>query len=520
MWCRGRVGGAVSGMQLWLRAGGVFAAAFAFLYHLQFQTPYIVGFDGYYHIRYASMLPGIAFDKQFPWAAHSVWATHFADKELLYHWFLVPFSRFADPAHGLKLATVLLGALTIGSFYAVLGLNRLRFPFFWTVLLCSSGPWFLYRLGLPRPHVLSMLLLLWCVHLILARRRRALAIVTLIYTLSYTAFHLAFGMALLISLQRYFTSRRLDWKTPAVVAGATILGMLIHPHFPNNLRLFWWQNFLVPWLAMAGADDLAMGRELDPLTTRELLLSHLALALPLLLALYLAVVRPTKTSGRTQCLFVVASMTVLMTLMMSRFIEYSIPLTLFFLASFYTDRLAGLDLRSLFRKRRKAASAVAILLLVLTGGLAVQSYRAAAPDLRPDPPMREDAALYLLEHTDPDELVFTCDWDDTPELFYFNQKNRYPVLLDPGFMYARDPEKWRSWFEVARGDRVGRTYDTLAPEYRYGVCTWDFEEFRSRIEKDPRMEIVQDNGSAYVFRIDRENPEISLDQFLELADDP
>ena len=510
----------MSGKLLWLRASGIFAAAAAFLHHLQFQTPYILGYDGYYHIRYAALLPGIALDKQFPWAAHSVWATHFADKELLYHWFLVPFSRFADPAIGLKHATVLLGALTVGTFYAVLALNRLRFPLFWTVLLCSSGPWFLFRLGSPRPHTLSILLLLWCVHLILARRRPALGVVTLVYTLSYTAFHLAFGMALLVSLQRFATTRRMDWKTPAVAAGATILGMLIHPHFPNNLRLFWWQNFLVPWLARAGAAGLAMGREFDPLTTRQLLLPHLAVVLPLLLALYLAVTRPRETTDRTRSLLVVAGVLVLMTLMMKRFVEYSIPLTLFFLASFYTDRLEGIDLRAWFREKRRLASVLATIGVLLTAALVVRSYRATAPEFLAYPPMREEAARYLLEHTEPDELVFTCDWDDSPELFYFNQKNRYPVLLDPGFMYARDPAAWRSWFEVARGAHVGETYDTLAAEYRYGVCTWDFEEMRRRIEKDPRMEIVLDTETAYVFHIDRENPTISLDQFLELAPDP
>ena len=66
-------------------------------------------------------------------------------------------------------------------------MNRLRFPLLWTLLLCASGAYFLHRLVAPRPHVLSLILLLWSVHLIVNRKRAALAAVTLVYSLSYTA---------------------------------------------------------------------------------------------------------------------------------------------------------------------------------------------------------------------------------------------------------------------------------------------------------------------------------------------
>ena len=67
---------------LWLRASLVFAGAWAFLHSLQFRTPYILGYDGYYHIKFAWLLPSIGFTREFPWAAHSIWATQFADKEI------------------------------------------------------------------------------------------------------------------------------------------------------------------------------------------------------------------------------------------------------------------------------------------------------------------------------------------------------------------------------------------------------------------------------------------------------
>ena len=135
-------------------------------------------------------------------------------------------------------------------------------------------------------------------------------------------------------------------------------------------------------------------------------------------------------------------------------------------------------------------------------------------------PTRRGAALYLAEHTDPDELVFTCDWDDAPELFFFNDSNRYPVIMDPYYMYGHDPQLWEEWYGLARGLYGGRTYDLLARHYRYGVCTSDFEELRAIVEDDPRMQVVfddADNGGAWVFRLDLDNPSLPLDQFLGIV---
>ena len=62
----------------------------AYLGHLQFQTPWIPGYDGYYHIKFAQLLPSIGFSGEFPWAEQSLWARSFADKEFLFHVLVSP----------------------------------------------------------------------------------------------------------------------------------------------------------------------------------------------------------------------------------------------------------------------------------------------------------------------------------------------------------------------------------------------------------------------------------------------
>lgn len=507
----------------WWRVALAFAASFGFTYHLQFQSPFIIGYDGYYHAKYAFLLRTLGLMREFKWAAHSLWATQFSDKEFLYHVYLIPFTYFDDLATGIKLASALMAAVALTSFFAILLLNRFRYPWLWYALLLGSGWFFLYRLIAARPHVVAIVLLLWTVHLIVNRRRRALAVVVFVYSLSYTGFVLPMIVAVIVSIHLFVTEREIDWKTPLVVLGTSLAGMLVNPFFPNNLRMFYVQNFYVPWMSLQSNVDLAMAGEFEPLETRFLVMVHLAVVLPCAGAAYLALVRPMKLDRKTTSLFVVACSLIGLTFMIRRFIEYSVPFTLLFLAAFYTCHLRGFSLRASLarggRTRLLAAGAAAVVVL-LTAGLFVRSYLDALPHYRVPEPRLKDSALYLLDHTEEDELVFTCDWDDTPALFFYNHRNRYPVFMDPNFMYVWNPEHWEEWYGIAHGDFGGRTYNLLAERYEYGVCTWDFEHLKWIVENDPRMEVVFDSGGSWVFRVDRDNPEISIDEFLRLTDDP
>jgi len=507
--------------QPWLRVGLVFVAAWLYLYHLQFQTPWILAYDGWYHIKYADLLPSLGIQSEFKWAAQSMWAEHFADKQFLYHVYLIPFTWFDDLIVGMKHATILLGAGAVTSLYSVLSLNRMRFPLFWTSLLFASGSWFVYRLCLPRPHVLSIIFLLWSIHLILNHRRRALAVVIFIYSLSYAAFHVPFGLAVILSGHIYLSERRLEWKTPAVIFGAMLAGILVNPHFPETIRWFWTVNVMVPWMALSTSVDLNMADELMPMATLDFILAHAPIVAALFAVAYAGLVRPVRSSDKTRGLFLFFCVYALLASMNMRFIEYSVPVGILFAAACVTDRLQDVNLAELLRKFRPvlvyALGAVASLVFA---GMLVYTYRDTVPIFQVAPPERKTAALYLKEHTDPDELVYTCDWDDAPELFFFNQKNRYPVIMDPFYMYAHSPKVWREWASIASGSYAGRSYDELAKNYRYGVCTIEFEELKAIVENDPRMEVVFDdtkNEGAWVFRLDPDNPSITLDQFLGIV---
>lgn len=509
-------------LERWLAPVSVFLASFAFLHHYQFLSDFIVGYDGYYHAKYAWLLRTEGFLREFPWAAHSIWAEHFADKELLYHVFLVPFTWLGDPALGIKWGTVVLAAAAMTSFYLILRLNRLRYPLLWLALLACSGSYFLWRLCAPRPQVLSILLLLWSIHLVLERRYKTLALVSFLYSLSYTGFHLPVLLALAASAGIWAVDRTIEWKAPATIVVSILAGMLCNPYFPDNFVIFWIQNLAVPWAAIRDGVSLGMGAEFGPMTTRQLIGTATAVVLPYFAAFFVAMVRPRRIHAKTAALFLMSLALIVMTMVTRRFAEYSVPVTLFFLASFFTDQLRDLDLRATFRRRGKGRARVVTawtLILICLVVLHWRSYRETAPWFVAEETPLKAAALYLENHSEEGEVVFTCDWDDTPQLFFHNHHNRYPVFLDPLFMYYADPDLWQEWSTAASGGSGWRTYDVLAGRYTHGVCTSDYVELRQIIGKDPRIDIVLETDGAYVFRLNRDTPEISLDDLPWMGPD-
>jgi hypothetical protein len=330
-------------------------------------------------------------------------------------------------------------------------------------------------------------------------------------------------LAGVVAVQRSIAERRLEWRTPLAALAGMAAGMLLNPYFPHNLRMFWLQNFVVPWMAVQEKVDLRMAVEFLPPGWRDLLLMHAAVAVPVLVALVVAVARPRRVSRRTVGLLLISLALFVLTLRMQRFVEYSVPLTLFFVASFFSDRLGGFDPGEAWRAGGVRRTRLVVAVALVLGALAafhVRTYLDTAPRFRAAMPRFEEAGSYLARETAPGEVVFTCDWDDTPELFYFNHHNRYVVFLDPTFLYFHDPAYWRRWRVVADGQAGGRTHELLAEEFRFGVCTQDYERLRWIVERDPRLTLVLDSPGAYLFRVEPDAGGIPLDLFLELNSGP
>jgi hypothetical protein len=482
----------------------IFFLSAALFYLWQFRTPFLPENDGYYHIKFADLMRTQGFIRDFPWAEWSLWFKNFSDKEFLFHVYLIPFTAIFDNLHtAAKVATVLLASVAVTSFYVILLLNKVRWAALWWFLLMSSGGYFLYRANVPRPQVLSIALCLWSIHFILNNKRIALAVLCFLYTSAYTGYILPFIFSCTVSGYLLFFEKEFEWKTPLTVLAATAAGMVFHPYFPDNITMFWVQNFYVLWMGTNGSVDLKMGGEFRPMDTKKMLEVITSVLIPFFLAFLVSLKGSIKADKKTRALFMVALSLIVLTMTSKRFAEYSVPVTLWFCAAFFNPFFSQYDLKALWRKRAARTALIVFGACLVLGLLFVRSYRDVARQYSAEESGFKAPALYVKEHAPKGSLIYTCDWDDTPEIFFYNSDNNYPVFLDPNFMYVWNPDFWQKWFRVSNGMEGDRTYHFFKNVFNveWGICTSNFSKLRRIIEGDKRMEIILRTPHSYLFRV-------------------
>jgi hypothetical protein len=432
------------------------AAAAALCGFVQAGTPALVDRDGYFHARYANLLPARGLARSFEWAQESFLRDRFSDEEFLFHVALAPFCRDeASMVGGAKAAVVVLDALIALAFFLVLRAQNMRGAWFFTLLLLAAGNHFLFRLAMARPHLLAILFAVAGAHAILADRRAALAALGFGFAWSYAAPHLLVALALADAVARRL--RDGAWRLGPLAASAAGVGagLVLHPYFPNDMYELYVQVVLVLAQAWGLVPDagLRLGAEFDPITTRSLLASSPGALLALVFALGAALLGRERPSSRTVSLGFMTGGTLVLFLLSAKFVEYFAPLAVLFAASAATDALSGRRLADVVpgRARRIAAAAGLAVALAALGARAVHEARrgaAATP-----PPALEGAARWLRAHAPPGETVLHLNWGDFPVLFHFDPTHRYLIGFDPTFMWVRDRTRARQLEDVRFGRR-------------------------------------------------------------------
>jgi hypothetical protein len=407
--------------------------------------------DGYFHARFAALMPVRGLSRAFPWTQLSTWRTHFCDKEFLYHVLLLPFARLGhDPILGARIFSVLLAMAVLGAFYGVLRAQRVPFTTVFAFLPLATGGLFIARLGMIRSHVLSMLLLTLGLHLMLRKRYRAVAILGFIYAWSYTVPFVLLLTAFPLVLGLWIGRERLDLKLLLAAGGGSVAGLVIHPYFPLTLDTF--LTYLEVFrLGLQGpaASGFELGNELYPYSWPVLfdiypLLLILAgfLALTLILALIFGRKRlaPSTLGLGAAALFWFA-----MTVKTPRFTEYSallVPAACAFVFRDLWPLVAAHPWWSSRLRVRLGAGALALLLVVGFHLRALAFYRVYEFQYAP-PRFFTGACAWMDQHLAPGQRVINLYWDDFPDLFYDGSRQTYLWGLDPTYSLREDPVRAR-----------------------------------------------------------------------------
>lgn len=479
---------------------------------IQAANPELVDIDAYYHASAARILAERGVLTEFPWTTESVWRERYADKEFLFHALLIPFLG-RDARAGPKALTTLLGALILALFALLLRRLDVPWPWLWPALLLCAGPWFLLRLSITRPHLLSILLCLGIAGSLAGRRRAVLVLLSALFPWCYTAFHLPLFFSLLFVLAVRLSGGRWSWREPALAAAGTLFGALLHPQAANLLHLWWVQNVYNPSFALSDSGvSLNQALELRSPTGRMLLWENGVILLAALGAALFSLIRGVRARTETVFWLLLSGGFSLLYLNNRRFVEYW-PFFALGAAALLLRDAGTVDLLAAWasRRKRQAAAVMGLALLLLAGVLSASLMlgQRLLGSMRV-PALRQEAR-WLDERLPPGELVFTGNWDDTPYLLYYAPGLRVLVTLDPTFMLAHDAAAYRVWrelVEAGQGDpfqiihgRFGARW-VLLGRYPYT------QALREKLDADPRFarRFAGAEGDVYEARPDPAAP--------------
>jgi hypothetical protein len=484
---------------------------------VQWSTPGIIGIDGYYHVKIAWLMAQqgwkILFPVPFPWLQLTVLNPgEFTDHHLLFHLLLAPFTLI-DLRIGAKLAAVVFASSSLLVMYQLMAENRVRAPLLWLMIaLASAGP-FLYRISMTRRQSLTILLLLLSLLVAFRGKPRWLLPIGFAFTWLFDGFPLLLGVCGAVFIGFWWERRRPEWGLLIYPAIGVLLGNLINPYFPNNL-LFSYLHMLPKVFQLVGLshsdEEIRVGNEWYPYTTSYMLESSwLALALvPLGFLPILLDARPSRlrrVDGMVVALAIIAVTFLLLFLRSRRWIEAEPVFATLFCAFAWSralpERLTE-PLRARLTPTRQVVAAILIGLAILP--LLVNSVEVAQDNARTVRDYRRyrSAAEWLAANTPEGARVFATDWDDFPELFYWNLHNTYLIGLDPTYMYLHDGPLYLQWRAITRG-QVERPSAIIRDVYDSGWVFSDLahEAFLRRAQDDPDLIEVYRDRSTVIFAV-------------------
>lgn len=500
-----------------LFTGTALLAVFIFaLYIVQFSTPNLVGTDGFFHIKFASLMRMEGLKPDFPWLPLTILNPEdFSDHHFLFHVLLIPFT-FGDLILGAKWASVIFASLTFLSIWWLLRNQNIPFSGLWALGLLAISEAFLYRMNMPRAQSLSLGILALGLNFLLLRKYKYLLPISFVYVWLYDAFPLIVVLTFMFIAAVWVNERKLELSPLYFVLIGVLLGLVINPYFPHNVIFL--VRHLLPKVSELNA--VRVGNEWYPYDTSQLLENS-----PFALIIFFSGV--IALGFRDQGMDVRTATTLFMTIFFGimlfqsrRFIEYFPPFALIFSSMAWTPLIInwirksdgsievyerqGSSLSILqFMSTNKFWIAPGIITIILISSIWYTAVDAQASLEDTKPAERySQASSWLVKNTPNKARIFQTDWDDFPRLFFYNTWNTYLIGLDPTYLQLKDPELFELWVEITRGrekDPSIPIYERFAAEYVMTDLAHD--RFIDQANVDAGMEELYRDEEAIIYRV-------------------
>lgn len=421
---------------------------------MQMLSPLLMDTDSLYHTRYANLFFDQGMSRSFQWTQQSIWKDSFADKEFLFHVYLVPFCVNGNYLiFGGKLAVILLNIAILLSLLHILRKNRISFIPLWLFMFFSAGSYFLMRMAEVRPHLVSILLCLWGAHFILNNRHKTVFAIGFIFAWSYAAPQMLIIIAFLTALGGMIYNGKFESKCLWASILGVAAGMIINPYFPNNIFIWYIQNFHVLFYAWGFGDGgtLRLGGEFYPYNTREFV-ANAGMGIVMLATILIILISykaPASYKGENRFskksvqVFIVMLISLVMFFYSPRFIEYFAPFVVLSLAFIVNDTAKSGALKAFLEKistpNRRIILLITVILLFLMHLQTV--FRFAYDASGRQTYGLEKSADWIKKNVPEGETIAHMYWGDFSQMFYFAPEYRYLNGLDQTFMFVYDRRK-------------------------------------------------------------------------------
>ncbi len=433
--------------------------------------------DAFYHIQMAKFMSPTLVVRDFPYLQANFLQHNFVDQHFLYHVFLRPFIKFFPDWIGAKVAQALLATLFIAVFYSLLKRLNAKGAVWFTLLLLFSES-FVYRLNLVKAQPLSLLIVFGTIYALIKRKHWWLFPLAGVYVWAYGGWIMILAVSMLYVLVDSFMTAESAWspatqswvmkckqavtalgralfsrqhrRVISIVIAGLMLGLVVNPYFPHNLKFYWVQ---VVQIGLINLQHLVhVGAEWYPSDPLTMIKNSL---LPLTVIIVAGVVfgfYRTKMDLATKFLCVLTIIFFLATLKARRNIEYFIPVAVFFSALVFTRSAMIAEFQPAIQRLGSSIKGgwVAGLLIAASG---IYSVSQATNFLHHGYPhdYGAQAAMFLKTYSHPGQVVFNVSWDMFPLLLYHNSANYYLVGLDPTFTFVSSPTRYADWYAISSG---------------------------------------------------------------------
>ena len=433
--------------------------------------------DAFYHIQMAKLMTHTLVVRDFPYLQSNFLQHNFVDQHFLYHVILLPFIQFFPDWIGAKVAQALLGVMFIAVFYLLLKGWRASGAVWVTLLLLWSES-FVYRLNLVKAQPLSLLIIFVAMYALIKQKHWWLFPLAWVYVWTYGGWIMILFVSMLYVLVDSFMTVGSSWppatqswvvkckqavpamlralfcrqhvRAISIVIAGLILGLVVNPYFPLNLKFYWVQVVQIGLINLQ--DQVRVGAEWYPYEPFTMIKNSL---LPFSVLLGAGVVfgfYRKKMDFTTKFFFTLSVIFFFATLKARRNIEYFIPVAVFFSALVFTRSTMIAEFQQVIQRLRGSIKVrwIAGFFIAASG---IYSVSNATNFLQHGYPHTygQPAAEFLQTHSKPGQIVFNVSWDMFPLMFYHDSRNYYLVGLDPTFTYIENPGRYALWYAISSG---------------------------------------------------------------------